>query len=101
MFFQIKVLILEERDSGSGGTSRVAATHQARGHDDLHYISSLLHLFKACSGLAEIFYIRFQGCEHRAKICDLILLFCANIKHRQSKYLTTFSNYPEGNSVLS
>jgi hypothetical protein len=47
VFFQIKILILEERDSGSGGTSRVAATHQARRHDDLHNISSLLHIFKA------------------------------------------------------
>ncbi len=48
-------------------------------------------------GLAEIFHIRFQGCRN----LRLILLLCGKIKHRQSKYLTTFSNYPEGNSVLS
>jgi hypothetical protein len=74
--------LLEECDSGSGGTSRDAATHQARRHDDLHYISSFLHLFKPV-GLAEIFYIRFKSCESRAKICDLM----------------TFSNYPEGSCI--
>jgi hypothetical protein len=46
-FFNNIFYLLEERDSGSGGTSRDAATHQARVHDDLHYISSLFHLFKA------------------------------------------------------
>jgi hypothetical protein len=35
LFFQIKFFFLEERDGGSGGTSRVTATHQARVHDDL------------------------------------------------------------------
>jgi hypothetical protein len=41
-------------------------------------------------GLAEIFHIRFQGCEPRAEICDLNLLFSAKIKHRQSKYLLQY-----------